>query len=170
MGIGQDEMFDHFRATTEKGTRTRGRFLLQQYVKERSAWVPKWKINDFVDGVGCDLAIHLPETAIKILDVDGDGQAEVSFIYELDNRCDASTVKAKLLLHHKYKKYAIRGYGQQFLGPPEHVMNQYLAEQGAEPVQYKAFDPAFEKAPQVIRDFASKEWDTFIESENEAQN
>lgn len=155
--------------TTEKGENGRAEIFATQYAKDRGAWVQKWKINDFEDGMGCDLAIHLPEASIKILDVDGDGLAEVSFIYELDNRCDASTVRAKLLLHHQDKKYAIRGYGQQFLGPPEHVMNQYLAEQGADPVSYKALDPAFDEAPQSIREFASHEWDAFIESENEAQ-
>jgi hypothetical protein len=141
-------------------------FATQHHLKN-GLWLIDWKIFDFVDGVGCDLAIHLPEEFIKIVDVDADGRAEVSFIYELDNRCDASTVPAKLLLHHKDKKYAIRGFGQQYLGPPEHIMNQYLAEQGAEPVEYKGFDPTFADAPAVIRDFASKEWDAFIESENE---
>jgi hypothetical protein len=155
------------RKITENDKGGREEIFGYQYRREGKGWIKVWKIHDFVIGAGCDLAIHLPIDVIKIQDIDGDHEGEVSFVYELDNRCDASMVRAKFILHHRGKKYAIRGYGQQYLGPPEHIMNQSLAKQGAEPVEYKEFDPAFELAPAMIREFASQAWDDFIRRENE---
>lgn len=136
------------------------------YHKSRGEWTRLWKINDFVDGYGCDLQIHLFRDRIKVEDVNGDDIAETAFIYTLDNRCDASVVDTKLMLHTGETKLAIRGVSDQYLGPSEEILNQVLKEQGSDPIAFKACDPAFEKADPRFKKFASRMWDELIESQD----
>lgn len=148
-----------------KGEFAEGRqeIFAYQYLKAGEAWELEWKINDFVDGFGCDLAIDLPKEFVRFGDPDEDGILENTFVYTLDSRCDASIVPAKLMMHSQGQKLAIRGYAQLELGPSEEVMNQYQKEEGLPPLHYKAFDPAFEQVDARHKAFASELWDAFLE-------
>lgn len=132
-----------------------------QYLETKGAWEKEWSINDFVDGVGCDLAIALPKEFVRFADPDEDGILETAFIYTLDSRCDASIVSTKMMMHTKGTKLAIRGYSSLTLGPTEEVMNQFLKEEGQPPMKYKAIDKAFEEVDERHKSYASAMWDEF---------
>lgn len=146
-----------------KGEFSEGRMELfgYQYRETEGGWEKEWDINDFVDGVGCDLTIALPNEFIRFADPDEDGILETAFIYTLDSRCDASIVSTKMMMHTKGTKLAIRGYSSLTLGPTEEVMNQFLKEEGQPPMKYKAFDKAFEDVDERHKAYASTMWDEF---------
>jgi hypothetical protein len=126
-----------------------------------------WEITDLVDSCICDCQVSLMEETIEVKDLDGDGVAENLFIYLLNDRCDASPVSTKLMMHSGEHKMAIRGVSQQFLGPSEAESNRFRKELGLEPVKYKVVDEIFAQYPEVFRSYASKFWDDYIKSENE---
>lgn len=138
-------------------------YLYQQRMDD--VWEQRWRINDFVDGIGCDLEIKLPTNYIHIADIDSNGIAETSFIYTLDNRCDAVMIETKMIIHANYKKYAIRGFTQTHLMPTEEIFNSYRAEEGLPPVSYKKIDKELEKYP-LIMELYSDMWDRFSEEQN----
>ncbi len=126
-----------------------------------------WEITDLVDSCICDCQVSLMEETIVVRDLDGDGVAENLFIYLLNDRCDASPVSTKLMMHSGEHKMAIRGVSQQFLGPSEAESNRFRKELGLKPVKYKVVDEIFKQYPEIFRSYASKFWDDYIKRENE---
>ena len=101
-----------------------------------------------------------------ISDVDSNGIAETALFYALNDRCDASTFPAKLIVHEGADKFAIRGVRGQYLGPPEEVVNEYRAEAGLPPLKYKDLDTVNSTMDASIVNFYSHQWDQFISLEN----
>lgn len=145
---------------------SRAEFYACCYVKSNDQYVLQWEITDFVDQCMCDCEVTLKEETITITDVDKDGVAENLFIYRLDDRCDASPVSTKLIMHKGKIKLAIRGFSEQFLGPSEGETNQFRKELGLKPVKFKDIDPAFDSQPVALKNYASSFWDNYIKEEN----
>ena len=137
------------------------------YVERDAVYDILWQMNDFVDGWGCDLTIQLINFFPLISDIDANGIAETAIFYSLDNRCDAVSFPAKLIVHEGEEKFAIRGIRNQFLGPPEEVNNEYRADNGLPPMKYKNLDAGNSVLDSSIVNFYSHQWDAFISVENE---
>lgn len=136
------------------------------YVKKDTSYDLLWQMNDFVDGWGCDLSIQLINFFPLISDIDSNGIAETAIFYSLDNRCDAAPFPAKLIVHERKEKIAIRGIRNQFLGPPADLNNEYLANDGLPPMKYKNIDIGYSILDSSITNFYSRQWDDFISLEN----
>lgn len=137
-------------------------FAYQYQRKVDETWERVWSINDFVDGFGCDLAINLPNKYIQIIDLNDDGILESSFLYTLDNRCDAVMVETKMMIHIQNEKYAIRGFSDTYLMPKEDLYNTYRDEEGLPPVKYKNVDAELNRYPKM-KNYYSRMWDDFLE-------
>ena len=135
------------------------------YLKGKSGWELNWKTYDSIHGVGCDLLIDIPEMFIRITDLDSNAVAETSYIYTLDNRCDAVVVPTKMIIHIGKEKYSIKGFSQLSLGPPEEIMNKYLREQGEPEVSYKKTDDNWNSLPVNFQTYYFTDWDEFSENQ-----
>jgi hypothetical protein len=136
------------------------------YVKRDTLYDVLWQMNDFVDGRGCDLDIQLINFFPIISDVDSNGIAETAIFYSLNNRCDAVSFPAKLIVHEEENMFAIRGIRDQFLSPPEELNNKYRANDGLPPLKYKNLDTGYSILDTSIINFYSHQWDNFISLEN----
>ena len=139
------------------------------YVKRDTFYTLLWQMNDFVDGLGCDLKIELIHFFPFISDIDSNGIAETAIFYSLDNRCDAVSFPAKLIIHEGAEKFAIRGIRNQFLEPPEAIRNEYRSNDGLPPIKYKNLDAGNSKMDSSIIHFYSLQWDDFISLENKLE-
>ncbi|MEM7040675.1 MAG: hypothetical protein AAF570_27185 [Bacteroidota bacterium] len=104
-----------------------------------------WAIKDFNQDIYQNR--NYIEKSAKITDVDKDGFAESTFIYECSNGgMDPSGFK--LMMHVMGEKYPIRGQLA--------VDEAYLGEQAE-----KKIDPVFDKIAPEMKAYASKAWDDF---------
>jgi hypothetical protein len=143
----------------------RAEIFTYQYFKGGDKWSLVWQMNDFVDGMGCDLQIKLLDLQLK--DIDKNGKSEVLIMYTLDERCDAWGVPTKLLMFIQNNKIAIRGISAQYLMPLEEVYNKVMLLPDDEPYKYKNIDPGVFPEDTIFVKYASDFWDNFIENENE---
>jgi hypothetical protein len=140
------------------------------YIKQGETCNLQWEITDNVDKCYCDCDVALVPESIRIVDLDKDGIAENLFLYLLNDRCDASPVRTKLMMHSGKNKMAIRGYSQQYLGPSEAETNRFRKEQGLEAVKFKEIDAAFDQFSPEFKKYASDFWDGYIKKENQEFN
>jgi hypothetical protein len=110
-----------------------------------------WKIYDIARNP-CDQGEGLISN-VDVRDLNNDGIAENTFIYNIAGACDVSPIQFKLMLHSGGKKYAIRGTNKVKPGEDSDWM-------GGE----KNFDPAFASAPQEFREHASEIWNRYVEA------
>lgn len=168
-----DKLGDNTLILSEKGKYDDGNgrkeIFTYHYVKRDTSFEVLWQINDFVDGEGCDLNIDLINIFPLISDVDSNGIAESAIFYSLNNRCDAVTFPAKLIVHEGGDRFTIRGLRAQFLGPSEELMNKYRAESGLPPIKYKNLDIDNSTLDASIINYYAQQWDKFISLENKWQ-
>lgn len=109
-----------------------------------------WKARDFVNQCEFDLTLEVLEGSIRLTDLDGDGEPEVSFLYRLACRSDVSPLDAKLLMYEGATKYALRGTTKERVGENEFAGGEFKV------------DPAFEQAPKQFVEFAKAQWKSLI--------
>lgn len=109
-----------------------------------------WRAKDFVKDCEFDLALELVEGSIEVTDLDGDGEAEVSFLYKTACRSDVSPMSEKLLMYEGATKYALRGDSKERTGETEYMGGEFKV------------DPAFQKAPVSFLDFAKAKWKRLV--------
>jgi hypothetical protein len=109
-----------------------------------------WKARDFVNQCEFDLTLEVVEGSIRLTDLDGDGEPEVSFMYRLACRSDVSPLDAKLLMYEGATKYALRGQTKERVGENEFAGGEFTV------------DPAFEQAPRQFVEFARAQWKSLI--------
>ncbi len=68
-----------------------------------------WTLTDFERNCPFDLYAGFLPDSLTITDLDGDGLAESTLLYQLSCRSDVSPARLKLILHEGKTKYAIRG-------------------------------------------------------------
>jgi hypothetical protein len=165
-----DRLGGNILVLTEKGKYDEGNgrkeIFAYHYVKRDTLYDVLWQMNDFVDGWGCDLDIQLINFFPLISDIDSNGIAETAIFYSLNNRCDAVSFPAKLIVHQGEDVFAIRGIRDQFLIPPEELNNKYRANDGLPPLRYKNLDAGYSMLDTSIINFYSHQWDNFISLEN----
>lgn len=166
-----DKLGSNILIISEKGEYDQGNgrkeIFTYHYVKRDTLNAVLWQMNDFVDGWGCDLDIQLIGIFPLISDIDSNGIAETAIFYSLNNRCDAVSFPAKLIVHEGENMFAIRGIRGQFLNPPEELSNKYRANDGLPPLKYKNLDTTYSILDSSIINFYSHQWDSFISLENE---
>lgn len=119
-------------------------FYARQFTKKDS-FVVDWKIQDFSTNQ-CEKIYYL-DTSFAVFDIDNDGIAETRFFYEFGHDC-CDPLAVKYMLHYNNNKLAIRGK----IPMTEESKNDYI----------KKIDKAYDKYPEVIKEFAIKDWDNFI--------
>ena len=117
-------------------------------------WKQVWTAKDFVKGCDFDLTLRVLERSISVTDLNGDGKAEVSFMYAAGCRSDVSPLTLKLLMYDGATKYALRGgtlerVGTDAKGKPEMVGGDFTA------------DKAFDSAPKEFLPYAKAQWAKF---------
>jgi hypothetical protein len=112
-----------------------------------------WRTVDFERDCPFDLyAGFLPGTT-TITDLDGDGTAEVTFLYTTSCRSDVSPATRKLIMHEGPAKYAIRGATRMPNPGPE----------GPKLIGGEAVvDPSFKAAPVALRGYALRRWEQYV--------
>ncbi len=102
-----------------------------------------WKIQDFVRDCEFDLRLTYVPESLTITDLDDDGIAESTFLYNMSCKSDVSPDNLKLMMHENENKYALRGY-------------TYIkaVDAGGD---YKV-DAAFNDAPSSFLDYAKQQW------------
>jgi hypothetical protein len=113
-------------------------------------WQAVWEMKDWVDRCDLDLVCEFVPASLEVTDLDGNGTAEVSFLYRLGCRGDISPDDQKLLLYQGAAKHALRGTVR--VTYPRAVE---IAPSGGD---FKA-DAAFRKAPPSFLRFARDKWD-----------
>jgi hypothetical protein len=117
--------------------------------KVDGSWQTIWTMNDRVERCDLDISCEFAPGSLEITDLDGNGIAEVSFLYRLGCPGDISPDTQKLLLYEGKRKHAMRGTEKVIL-PTDHREDVMGGE-------YKS-DKAFDKAPPAFLKFAREQW------------
>lgn len=116
----------------------------------RGDWTRTWQVADAVEECQVDLDCSFVKNSLALSDIDGDGIAEVSFVYRVDCFGGLDPIAQKLMLFHRGTKYAIRG-------------RTVVHEPGGRALdpEYFLFDEAFKKAPPGLLHYAIQKWRRF---------
>lgn len=133
----------------EKGnTASSARLSAILYQKTDSGFVQQWKMNDFITDCGLDITCSFYDDQLSFTDLDSNGYAEVTMVYELSCKGDVSPDSKKLIMYEKGKKFAIRG--------EELMVLQKDTIGGTMTV-----DASFNDAPPAFLSFAKDYWKKF---------
>ncbi|MCB9231890.1 MAG: hypothetical protein H6581_09520 [Bacteroidia bacterium] len=114
-----------------------------QYKEAGGSLNQVWEIKDF-SAPGNQVV--MVNNSLQVLDLDGDGLMETSFIYHFPGLNQAAEA-IKLMLHTQGKKLAIRG------------SNPFLDNL----IPEKNIDPAVDEFPLYFKNFISGEWDEYMQ-------
>jgi len=107
-----------------------------------------WKLNEMVDDCAFDVRCEFFDNSLTITDLDGDGTAEVTFVYVLGCKEGFSPEQKKLVFYEGNEQYRIKGTTTVFKGKEK---------LGGD----KEADKKFEQAPDAFLEYAGKQWDKF---------
>ncbi len=124
------------------------------YINQGGVWKLSRQIYDFVKDCPFDVMLDFVPNSLTVTDQDKDGLGEVTFLYTLGCRSDVSPDDLKLMLLENGQKYAIRG--NTILMVNGKITDEYNF---TKPV--KNLDPALQKAPAALKDYASQQWEKF---------
>ncbi|WP_211321184.1 M949_RS01915 family surface polysaccharide biosynthesis protein [Arcicella aurantiaca] len=109
-----------------------------------------WKVYDFIKDCPLDIEANYVKNTFQVTDLDKNGVAEVWLMYRTVCHGDVSPSDMKIIMYQGQQKYAMRGRAKIKYGEKEFEGGEYK------------LDPAFNKAPKVIIDFAKKLWNKNI--------
>lgn len=118
------------------------------FIKTDSGFVPRWKMNDFINDCGLDVVCSFYDEHLSITDIDSNGMAEIMMVYAKSCKGDVSPNEKKLLLYEGQHKYAIRGEELMIMG--KDTLGGALNR-----------DTSFQSLPQEIQEAALKHWHKF---------
>lgn len=118
------------------------------FIKTDSGFVPRWKMNDFINDCGLDVVCSFYDEHLSITDIDSNDMAEIMMVYAKSCKGDVSPNEKKLLLYEGSQKYTIRGEELMIIGKDTlgGIMNR---------------DASFQSLPQVIQEAVLKHWEKF---------
>lgn len=115
-----------------------------------------WQIAESVDSCYCDCAVELTERSVILRDLDQDGYAEASFMYFLNDLCDASPMSTKLIVASRNQTFFLEGYTRRFLAPGESFFQKISTSEN------------FDQASPPLREFARLHWESYLQDEQTA--
>lgn len=118
------------------------------FIKTDSGFVPRWKMNDFINDCGLDVVCSFYDEHLFITDIDSNGMAEIMMVYAKSCKGDVSPNEKKLLLYEGQHKYAIRG--EELMIMEKDTLGGALNR-----------DTSFQSLPQEIQEAALKHWHKF---------
>lgn len=118
------------------------------FIKTDSGFVPRWKMNDFINDCGLDVVCSFYDEHLSITDIDSNGMAEIMMVYAKSCKGDVSPNEKKLLLYQGQHKYTIRGEELMIMG--KDTLGGALNR-----------DTSFQSLPQEIQEAALKHWHKF---------
>jgi len=128
------------------------RFLVNQ--PERT-FQQVWQVTDFVrDCIFYEMGASFIEDAIRITDLNNNGEVEIWMVYVLTCRGDTSPKTMKIIMYEGGRKYAVRGETRSLAAEFEDGKKEYA---GGE----YTLDPAFNAAPYEFVSFAKELWEAF---------
>ncbi|HEU0052247.1 MAG TPA: hypothetical protein VFQ39_03675 [Longimicrobium sp.] len=119
------------------------------YVREGGRYRLLWHTVDFERDCIVDIVLQYAPGSLQVTDVDRDGTAETSYVYQIACMGGVDPTGVKLIMHEGATKYAIRGssdlrdYGGDYPPPTMNV------------------DPALAREP-ALRAYAVAQWRRFI--------
>ena len=113
-------------------------------------WQKRWQLMDEVTACPLDLLCAFLRHSIAVSDVDGDGLAEVSFVYRVDCFGGIDPIVQKLVIVHRGIKHLVRG-------------RTVLFDENGRPLdpEHFALDASLQRAPAPLRRFAIQKWRRF---------
>lgn len=119
------------------------------FVRQGAGYRLLWQTADYVDDCNLDISLNYAPRSLQVTDVDRDGVAETTYVYNLACRGGVDPPGMKLILHEGATKYAIRGdqdyreFGREYPAPEMHV------------------DASLSSQP-ALRAFAVAQWRRFV--------
>ncbi len=107
-----------------------------------------WKIQDFVNDCQLDMNLSYIAKSLSLTDLDNNGIAETTFLYQMSCKGDVSPDDMKLMMHEGDKKYALRG-------------SMKLKMEGETYGGEMTVDASFKSAPKEFLEYAKKQWNRF---------
>ena len=119
------------------------------FVRQGSGFRLLWQVADYVRDCDVDIVLAYAPGSLQVTDVDADGIAESSFVYQLACMGGMDPADMKLILHEGAVKYAIRG-------------STDLRDLGFDyPPPAMRPDSALQRVP-LLRAFAVQQWRRFV--------
>jgi len=119
------------------------------FSKKEGKYNQVWKFQDDVQSCELDIVCDFVANSLSITDLDDDGLAEVSFLYRLGCRGDASPANQKLLMYEDNKKFAVRGTTT--------LTWEKNGKKHKEKGEYK-LDESMQNAPKAFMEYAKTRW------------
>lgn len=132
----------------EQGNSKKGDLELHAY--DYAGSTKLWQANDFVRECELDQMLAYRAKSLAVTDLDNDGEAEVTFAYELTCAGDVGPRTLKLLMYEGSTKYALRGETLVDVGNGEKVGGKY------------ELDPTLKDAPPAFVDHLKTRWADLI--------
>jgi hypothetical protein len=105
-----------------------------------------WKLYDFVEPCGVDVAAEYLPNTFAVTDIDKDGVAEIWLMYKTTCTGDVSPAILKIIMYQGNKKHAMRGETKVKLPGETPYGGRYT------------FDAAFKAVPAAFRNYAINLW------------
>jgi hypothetical protein len=105
-----------------------------------------WKLYDFVEPCGLDIAAEYLPNTFAVTDIDKDGVAEIWLMYKTTCTGDVSPAILKIIMYQGNKKHAMRGETKVKLPGETSYGGKYT------------FDAAFKAVPAAFRTYAINLW------------
>lgn len=119
------------------------------FVRERAGYRLLWQTVDMVGECEVDVVLDYAAGSLTVTDVDHDGIAESTYVYDIGCQGGVDPSGMKLILHEGATKYAIRG------------TQDYRELAGSYPAPEMHVEAALAQQP-VLRDFAVAQWRRFV--------
>jgi hypothetical protein len=136
------------------GNLYRNQYIFAYHFLEKNGKLKRIRrLIDFEKECEFDLYVDFVKHALSITDINQDGIAEITMVYQKDCASDVGPSSMKVIMLHNNKKYALRGVAD--LKPDiKKSIDCYWCN------KYK-IDPAFKKAPKSFLIFAKERWKMF---------
>jgi len=107
-----------------------------------------WTLNEVVYDCAFEVRCEFFDNSLSITDLDGDGVAEVSFVYAYGCKGSLDPDNKKLVLTEGKEEYKIKG---------KTLVIRNQEKQGGD----KDVEKNFKQAPEAFLEYANKQWDRF---------
>jgi len=116
------------------------------FINKEDSLKQTWKVYDFIKDCPLDIEASFIKNTFQVTDLNKDGVAEVWLMYKTVCHGDISPCDMKIIMYQGQQKFAMRGQNKVKVSDTEFYGGNYK------------FDDAFNKGPEVFKEFAKKLW------------